>query len=46
MPGLHLAMAILFLDTVVGLVQNGMNVRQCGGTSWINMIAMCAVPEL
>ena len=38
-------MAITFQDTVVGLVQNVIEVRQHRGTGCSNVIAVVAVPD-
>ena len=45
LPHLHYATAITFQNTVVGLVQNRIDVRQCGGAAWANVIAVDALPE-
>ena len=42
---LHYATAITFQDTVVGQVQNGIDVSQRVGTGLANVIALDALPE-
>ena len=45
LPHLHYAPAITFQDTMVRLVQNGIDVSQRVGTGLANVIAVDALPE-